>query len=809
MLPPKIAKQIWFLLLVLSPLAYLAGWAVFRRDNAEMQIPINVDRPMVIERAREYVKQKGIETTDWQSFVSTTDSPLLFYYRLKGKEIEDQVAPFAPIIKVNVLFLSPNSDQNIEVYVSSVGNVLGFNRKFKEGDGVTEEDEATTRQMVMQSLQARPEASLITASNNPRVSEDRDNGAIVRSYKWKWKHPKTDELELETTISVRGKEVIGETLTATLDEQYRKRLFGESNVTIAIVGLIYGLLVLVVVIFGIFRFANRIRQKEVSFGRILLIAIVVAFAFGGFTLFADITAYKPALDLAFNQSAVLNRVFGAITWAFIGLFIGFAYGSGEGDLRELYPGKLTSLDSLLTGKLFSQNAAQAILHGVAISGWLFLTNHLIVAPFMRIPGYGWRITSVEPYFVTSPWLPMLLSWNAFGILSVLLTLLVPLPLLQRRLRNRSLIFGLLYLIACVATSISQIQAVRPWWLALLINLLAAGTMLLAFFKFDVLTSIIALSAADLTAITFTMLTKPTPTLQRSGLILSFVIVTSLLLALWVYFKGRLYREDEVRPMYASNLAERLSLQAEVSAAREAQIRLLPDKLPELRNLSAAAVCQPAHEVGGDFYDLFELEPGKLGIFMAEGGGRGLPAALTIAFAKGFLMPKIKNDTLSDNSPTEIVRGLQTQLMRTMAQDEVMGFVYAVIDSSDQTLRYAGIGDFPRPRINAQNGNRPTQLEENEINFQLDSENKFRVIEGFCPLDPGDSVTLLSDGAVKMLSDENQNKSFWNRVGKVTDSSYKLRDALAEALHESVRRKSHVEDDLTAVIVRLRNTGGQE
>jgi serine phosphatase RsbU (regulator of sigma subunit) len=195
--------------------------------------------------------------------------------------------------------------------------------------------------------------------------------------------------------------------------------------------------------------------------------------------------------------------------------------------------------------------------------------------------------------------------------------------------------------------------------------------------------------------------------------------------------------------------------------------------------------------------------------MAEGGGRGLPAALTIAFAKGFLMPKIKSEKLSDNSPTEIVRGLQTQLVRTMAQDEVMGFVYAVIDTGDHTLRYAGTGDFPRPQINAQNGVATAQQEESEINFRLDAEKAFRVTEGICNLTPGDTISLLSDGAVKLLSDETLRKAFWIRLGQQTDSSYRLRDALAEAFHASTRRKTQLDDDLTAVIVRLRQAGGDE
>jgi serine phosphatase RsbU (regulator of sigma subunit) len=403
-----------------------------------------------------------------------------------------------------------------------------------------------------------------------------------------------------------------------------------------------------------------------------------------------------------------------------------------------------------------------------------------------------------------PWLVMLLNWPSFGVLSVIFTLLLPLPLLQRRLQNRRWILLLLFLIACESTVITTTQTIRPWTVALLATMLAAATMLVAFFKFDVLTAILALSVADLATFSLLLIAQPAPGLHRSGIVMLTAALLALGLALYFYGKGRLYHEDAVRPQYASNLAERLSLQAEVSAAREAQIRLLPDKLPEIRQLAVAAVCQPAHEVGGDFYDLFELEQGKLGIFMAEGGGRGLAAALTIAFAKGFLMPKIKHETMADNSPTEIVRSLQTQFFKTMAQDEVSGFIYAVIDPSDKTLRYAGTGNFPRPHIQTQTNHQTA--EEHQINFQLQEEKKFQVTEGIQYLTEGDMIALLSDSAAQLIHAEQQ-QTFWQRLRKHAESSYRLRDALQDALQEGQRHQPEVKDDLTAVIVTLKQTGG--
>lgn len=809
LMSPQIANRFWLIILILSPLAYVGGLWLYRLYNAEMQVQFNVDRTTAIAQAKTYALQKGIDAHDWQGFVSTDATTRLFYFKMKGPAATAQAASLFPVVILNVLLLSPNNEENVEVFVASEGHALGFQHRFKESEGVIETDDVAARQLALARFAARPEAGLIPSTISPAVSEDRINGAIVRRYTWKWNPTMTPELNAETTISVRGNQVVGENLVGRLDEQFRQRVFGDAPWPLIVLGVIYVVLVLVVVVFGIFRFTERLRQKEVSFLRILLIAAGVAAAFGGFVLLSDVTLYNSALEFNYTQAAFLNPVFGFITWGFIGLFIGFAYGSGEGDLRESYPGKLTSLDALLTGKWNSQNVAKAVLQGAALSGWLFLISQLVVAPFTSSPGYGWRLTSVEPYYAKWPWLAMLLSWYSFAVLSVIFTIFLPLPLLQRRLKNKWVILACLYLIAFDANSITQMQVVRPWGLAMVLTSFSAIVLLLAFFKFDVLTAIIALCASDLITIAYTLLSKPAPALFRSGLIMALVTLLALFLALWAYFKGRLYREDEVRPIYASNLAERLSLQAEVSAAREAQIRLMPDKLPEMRQLAVAAVCQPAYEVGGDFYDLFELEPGKLGIFMAEGGGRGLPAALTIAFAKGFLMPKIKNENLSDNSPTEIVRGLQTQLIRTMAQDEVMGFVYAVIDTSDQTLRYAGIGDFPRPKIHGGKEASSNQADEHDINFRLDQEKSFRVTEGFYNLVPGDTVSLLSDGAIKMLADESQSKTFWAKVSQHKNSSYRLRDALADVFQSSIRHKTQVEDDLTAVIVQLKKSGGEE
>jgi serine phosphatase RsbU (regulator of sigma subunit) len=804
LLSPQLANRVWLILLWLSPLAFFVGLALYRQHNAEMQVPFHLDRWQAIARARAFAASKGLDVAEWEAICKTQENnSLYFYYRLKGEAVAAPLRPLVGPAAVRVLLSEPQRKQNLEVVLAPDGHVLSYKRNFVEVKDETETPEAVPHAAAEAAWRAHPEAAFSTTVQ-PTRTEERSSGALVRTYSWRWKAPQAPELEGKTTIAVRGQQVMAEETTAELETKYAESLFGKSKAPIIVAGVIYGVLALIVVIFGIFRFTARLRQKEVSYARLFVIALGMTAAFGGFMFQTDVGVYDASLDLRLGGLAYLNNIFGLLTWGIIGLLLGFAYCSGEGDLRELYPGKLTSLDALLTGKLNARNVAQAILHGTALSGWLLLLSQLAVAAFDARPGVGWRIVSQEPFLAHFPWLAILMSWPAFGVLSVLFTLLLPLPLLQRRLQNRRVILLFLFLLAAEATVITNIQSVRPWPLAALLTLFAATAMLLAFFRFDMLTAIITLSSAELVCAALLFLSQPAPELHKAGIIIAVFVGLALALAFYFYFRGRLYHEDEVRPRYASNLAERLLLQAEVSAAREAQIRLLPDKLPEVRQLSVAAVCQPAHEVGGDFYDLFELEPGKLGIFMAEGGGRGLAAALTIAFAKGFLMPKIKSDTLSDNSPTEIVRSLQTQFIRTMAQDEAMSFVYAVIDSDDKTLRYAGMGDFPRPTIRTEE--RQHQAEEHQIKFQLDHEKSFQITEGIYYLAEGDTVALLSDSTAQLVREEKQQQMFWKKIHERSDSSYRMRDALYDALREGHRRQPDINDDLTAVIVHMKETG---
>ena len=815
----KKTRWVWIIFLALSPLAYLAGTYLIFKYNPNVKAGFAIDRRSAVEAAARFAASKGIDVTGWDSLcrVKTTDN-LLFYYGLdKGRE-RGIARNLAPEVALGVRLKSPDHLETLEVELGPDGRPLGYTRFFSVQREVGAIDEPAARRLAVEAVKSRLAREGVTADVAPILEEKAMTGAVIRNYKWKWPLTTIPELTVNSEISFRGGVLVGDIVNASVDSEFAKSNLNSGSRLKTSFGVAYALLIIAGVIFSFYQFVQRVKQQEISYSRIAMVAAIFATGLVLFVLLTDLAIYDlaaerdiPIPDRLFNVIVLFS---GAMAYSVVGLFMGLAYGSGEGDIRESYPGKLTSLDALVTGRLFSQNVSRAILIGCAIGGWGLLFKGGAFLPWQGKPGYGQEFGKLDPWFGHLPLMsaPMVTPMDV--ILITVIGLLIPLPLLRRRFRSRRAVIALSAVFVWLACAAPYL-GFRPWVAILLMAATRTVSFLLAFLYFDLLTAIVCIAAPTVWSTSIEMFAQPSAGLHNTGLISLTITAVSPLIALVFAFKGRLYREDEVRPVYAERLAERVSMQAEVSAAREAQKRLMPERLPSHPSLSIAACCHPAHEVGGDFYDVFELEGGKLGVLIAEGGGKGLGSALSIAFAKGFLTPRILGNGQSDNSPAEVMRGLQDRLVAMLDDEAGVGLAFAVIDAGDGTLRYARVGSHPV--IMVANEESPGQLslpEEREIKFESGRRAgaNISVIEGSCALRPGDSVAMLTDGIVKNWKHDQTGPAA--ELSKVlTDAQGDDSAALQEALDKNIKgrskraRKLWAEDDLTVVIVKL-TPGGE-
>lgn len=842
MLPKKLLvgkmRWFWIIFLLLSPLAYLTSiWLTVKYDpNARAVVSVN--RQQAIALAADVASSKGVNISGWSSLCHfKINNELYFYYRLEPSAERDKLRSIAPAMFIGVIFRSPDGKENFEVEMTNAGQVFGFEHRLSQSGEEKDSGEPEARKVAQEALQQRMSELGLSypielqqsdgGNENPfssRGGTDRAKG--VRRYTWRWPVAPLSEVKVESVLTVQGGKLAGNITKAEVDETFARQRLNQRNWQRGIGIGVYVLLMVVFVIYGIYRFIQRARQKEVSYQRVFLSVLLVAPVLAGFHSLSDMITYEPARSTGNPVWIIWIILASTILSDFvIGLFMGLAYGSGEGDIREAYPGKLTSLDALLMGKPFSRNVARSVIWGCAIGGWIMLSFLLAPVLWRNVPGTGEPPNQVlDALLGYAPWLSPLMAWPMDVLLVTVVGLLVPLPLVLRRKWMGRAKMPLLFVCVWIACA-PPFLVFRPWEASLLVGAIRAALFLLAFFKFDLLTAMVALAYPAFISFALIPAIQPNASLSRAGIFSLSVAIGLLAVELFFAFKGRLYQDEEVSPVYARMLAERLSMQAEVTAAREAQQRLMPAELPKTKQFSIAACCLPAFEVGGDFYDIFNLEDGKVGVLIAEGGGRGLGSALSIAFAKGFLMPKIlKNKQVSsdrDDSPTEIIRGLQDRLTSLLDEDSGLSLVYAVFDANDGQLRYARTGTHPVVMVSKHNNASAFRKpDEREINFASTHHNvakpnaQVKIVEGVTTIEEGDSVVLFTDGLAK---DWRRNKTTPEKefAKTINIADGKNGDDLQNALVKNINtlakqaRKQGLEDDLTAVIVRFERMEPEE
>jgi predicted ester cyclase len=84
------------------------------------------------------------------------------------------------------------------------------------------------------------------------------------------------------------------------------------------------------------------------------------------------------------------------------------------------------------------------------------------------------------------------------------------------------------------------------------------------------------------------------------------------------------------------IRERERVEQELLVAQRIQQASLPKEVPTLEGWEIVPYYQPARQVGGDFYDFFELQEGHLGLVVGDATGKGVPAALVMTSARSML-----------------------------------------------------------------------------------------------------------------------------------------------------------------------------
>ena len=137
-------------------------------------------------------------------------------------------------------------------------------------------------------------------------------------------------------------------------------------------------------------------------------------------------------------------------------------------------------------------------------------------------------------------------------------------------------------------------------------------------------------------------------------------------------------------------AEKKRLEEELRIAHEIQMSLLPQGPLLMPGLSVTALCVPAREVGGDYYDFLPLDDQRVGVLIADVSGKGTSAALYMAELKGLVLSLSEIHT----SPRELLIAANRIIAQHLDARSFITMTYAVIDLRARTMTYARAGHTP-------------------------------------------------------------------------------------------------------------------
>jgi len=242
--------------------------------------------------------------------------------------------------------------------------------------------------------------------------------------------------------------------------------------------------------------------------------------------------------------------------------------------------------------------------------------------------------------------------------------------------------------------------------------------------------------------------------------------------------------------------ELMRAEAELNFARKVQQALFPRQLPLRGDLEFTAICIPARGISGDYYDIHELEDGRLIIAIADISGKGISAAILMANLQALL----RVIAHSDLTPSEVCSRLNYHLSEVTDFARFATLFYAEWLSSDRRLRYVNAGHNPPFLIN---GTECLRLETGGIPLGIFPESSFET--GEAALMPGDLLVLYSDGITE--AGQSSGKEFGEERFRALIQAERGRPLaeLQSLILDEVRRwtEADPDDDITLLMARAK------
>ncbi|MBI3004741.1 MAG: PP2C family protein-serine/threonine phosphatase [Ignavibacteriales bacterium] len=246
--------------------------------------------------------------------------------------------------------------------------------------------------------------------------------------------------------------------------------------------------------------------------------------------------------------------------------------------------------------------------------------------------------------------------------------------------------------------------------------------------------------------------------------------------------------------------EKERVERELSIAAEIQQRLLPEQLPAIKQYDVAAAAFPCRTIGGDFYDVVELDDHRFAIVMADVSGKGIPASLLVSTLHASFRAYIQAQT----DLAALVTRLNKVVYDNTTPDKFITFFIMILDVHSHTVNYVNAG-HNSPFLFRGNNGKIEELAASGLPLGMIGDSEYTA--STLQLEAHDVVVLYTDGVTEAM-DKSQNQYGEDRFRHCISSSLEsaavaLKDKILVDVREFVGLEP-ASDDLTLLVAKRMN-----
>ncbi|MEQ9309553.1 MAG: SpoIIE family protein phosphatase [Balneolaceae bacterium] len=283
----------------------------------------------------------------------------------------------------------------------------------------------------------------------------------------------------------------------------------------------------------------------------------------------------------------------------------------------------------------------------------------------------------------------------------------------------------------------------------------------------------------------------------------FMITLLFLSAISLYFLIVGDDKDQLPdyiPDYIEDLAKEERVKQELDIARTVQRTFLPSTTPDIPGYDSAAICLPAQETGGDYYDIICLDDERAAIAIGDVSGKGIQAAFYMTFVKGV----IHSLCTIFPSPKMMLYRVNKLFNQHATRGTFISMIYGVLNSSDRTFTYIRAGH--NPMLLKKADGTLSWLQPKGVAIGMSKGENFNKVveEDTITIEKGDVLVLYTDGITEA---QNEAEKFYNedRLYKLvkrekTTSATELRNLIIEDVRTFIGDALQY-DDMTLVVIK--------